>query len=169
MWIRHTCTHVPSLPRLPLPCLPTPPGWRRALGWTPRATQPTSHPSPVSHSTVHACQCRFLSSACSLLPCLRSVLPPLFLLCRYFHCYHFPRFHTYALIYSICFSLSNFILHNRLEVHLPQFNWFTCVPFLWLSDIFCIWWWFNWLTCICLSATPWTVAHQAPLSIEFSR
>ena len=31
----------------------------------------------------------------------------LFLLCRYDHLYHFSRFHIYALVYNICFSLSD--------------------------------------------------------------
>ena len=30
-----------------------------------------------------------------------------FLLCRQVHLYHFSRFHIYALIYNICFSLSD--------------------------------------------------------------
>ena len=32
------------------------------------------------------------------------------LLCKYVHQYHLFRFHIYALIYDICFSLSN-LLH----------------------------------------------------------
>ena len=30
------------------------------------------------------------------------------------------------------------------------------------------WWWFSCKSCLTL-ATPWTVAHQAPLSVGFSR
>ena len=33
----------------------------------------------------------------------------LFLLCKQVQLYHFPRFHTYALIYDICFSLSDLL------------------------------------------------------------
>ena len=35
----------------------------------------------------------------------------LFLPCKLVHLYHFPIFHTYALIYDICFSLSD-LLHS---------------------------------------------------------
>ena len=35
----------------------------------------------------------------------------LFLPCKLVHLYHFSRFHTYALIYDICFSLSD-LLHS---------------------------------------------------------
>ena len=35
----------------------------------------------------------------------------LFLLCKQDHLYHFSRFHIYALIYGICFSLSD-LLHS---------------------------------------------------------
>ena len=37
----------------------------------------------------------------------------LFLPCKQVHQYHFPRFHVYALISDICFSLTNFTLYNR--------------------------------------------------------
>ena len=43
-----------------------------------------------------------------------SVSPSLLVLCKYVHLYHFSRFHTYALTYDICFSLSDFTLHDRL-------------------------------------------------------
>ena len=34
--------------------------------------------------------------------------------CKKVHQYHLSRFHIYALMYDICFSLSDFLLHNRL-------------------------------------------------------
>ena len=42
--------------------------------------------------------------------CLFSTSVSLFLPCKPVHLYHFSRFHIYALIYDICFSLSN-LLH----------------------------------------------------------
>ena len=41
----------------------------------------------------------------------------LFLPCKPVHLYHFSTFHIYALIYGICFSLSDFTLYDSLEVH----------------------------------------------------
>ena len=42
---------------------------------------------------------------------LFSTCVSLFLPCKLVHLYHFSRFHIYALIYDICFSLSN-LLHS---------------------------------------------------------
>ena len=42
---------------------------------------------------------------------LFSMSASLFLPCPYAHQSHFPRFHVYALIYNICFSLSD-LLHS---------------------------------------------------------
>ena len=44
------------------------------------------------------------------------------------HQYHFSRFHIYALIYNISFSLSYFTLNNRLQVHPPRYSWLKFVP-----------------------------------------
>ena len=43
--------------------------------------------------------------------------------------YHFPRFHIYALICNICFSLSDFTLCDRLQVHPHHYNWLNSLPF----------------------------------------
>ena len=43
--------------------------------------------------------------------CLFSTSVSLFLPCKLVHLYHFPRFHIYALIYDICFSLPD-LLHS---------------------------------------------------------
>ena len=43
--------------------------------------------------------------------------------------YHFPRFHIYALLCNICFSLSDFTLCDRLQVHLHHYNWLNFIPF----------------------------------------
>ena len=60
----------------------------------------------------------------------------LFLPCKPVHLYHFSRFHMYALIYDICFSLSD-LLHSVLQsidlsmsLQMTQFH-----SFLWLSNI----------------------------------
>ena len=57
----------------------------------------------------------------------------LFLLCKPVHLYHFSRFHIYALIYDICFSLSD-LLHSvwqslgpSTSLQMTQFR-----SFLWL-------------------------------------
>ena len=67
---------------------------------------------------------------------LFSISAALFLLCKWVHQYNFSRFHTYALIYDICFSLSDLLhsVHQALasstSLQLTQIN-----SFLWLSGI----------------------------------
>ena len=68
--------------------------------------------------------------------CLFSAFVSLFLPCKPVHLYHFSRFHIYALIYDICFSLSD-LLHSvwpslgpSTSLQMTQFR-----SFLWLSNI----------------------------------
>ena len=56
----------------------------------------------------------------------------LFLPCKPVHLYHFSRFHIYALIYDICFSLSD-LLHSVWQSLGPSTSQFH--SFLWLSNI----------------------------------
>ena len=59
-----------------------------------------------------------------------------FLPCKLVHLYHFSRFHIYALIYDICFSLSDLLdsvwqsLDPSTSQQMTQFR-----SFLWLSNI----------------------------------
>ena len=84
---------------------------------------------------------------CSLHLCL-------FLPCKLVHLYHFPRFHIYALIDDICFSLSN-LLHSvwvsrsthvstKWPNFIPFYGWVIfhciCVPHLYP---FICWWAFR--------------------------
>ena len=68
--------------------------------------------------------------------CLFSTSVSLFLPCKPVHLYHFSRFHISALIYDICFSLSD-LLHSVWQsldpstyLQMTQFR-----SFLWLSNI----------------------------------
>ena len=46
------------------------------------------------------------------------------------HCYHFSKFHIYALICCIGVFLSDLLtLYNRLQFHPPHQNWFKCILF----------------------------------------
>ena len=52
-----------------------------------------------------------------------------------------------------------------------QLFW-SCLGSLTCVELACyrpFWWWVHVLSHVWLSATPWTVARQAPLSMEFSR
>ena len=128
----HICSHIPSLLRLP-PNLPMPPlqvvtKHRPDLpvlcGYSPLATyftfgsvymsMPLSHfvtayPSPSPCPQVH--------SLVGL--CLYSHLTPRFFMTSFFFSL---RFQIYVLAYSICFSLSDFTLYDRLQVHLPHYK-----------------------------------------------
>ena len=67
--------------------------------------------------------------------CLFSTSVSLFLLCKSVHLYHFSRFHTYALVYYMQFSLTHFILCDRLQVYPVVYKCYTLVPFFGLSNM----------------------------------
>ena len=84
----------------------------------------------------------------------------LFLPCKQAQLYHLSRFHTHALKNDVCFSLSITSLCMNMSPVLKNvsneiYNHGACV-----------------LSCfshIRLCAILWAVAHQAPLSMDFSR
>ena len=84
---------------------------------TPPSPRPCGFPSLVSMRL-------FSTSVSQLLPC------------KAVHLYHFSRFHIHALIYDICFSLSD-LLHSVWQSldpsTSPQMTQFR--SFLWLSNI----------------------------------
>ena len=127
-------------------------GCHRAPGWAPCVIQqiPTG-------SLFYMWQCMFscysLNSSQPLLPLL---CPQVCFLCVYIYCCPTYRFLStsfcfldsmHALIYDTCFFLSDW-LHCAWQTHLSV----VCVP-----------------SCIQLFVTPWTVNHQALLSMRFSR
>ena len=82
-------------------------------------------PPPPPHGFPHLVSIRLFSTSVSL-----------FLPCKPVHLYHLSRFHIYALIYNICFSLSD-LLHSvwqsldpSTSLQMTQFH-----SFLWLSNI----------------------------------
>ena len=89
---------------------------------------------------VHARQSQFLDFFHSVSPLvsihLFSMSVSLFLLCRFDHLHHFSNFLVYALIYDICFSLSD-SLHSVRQTPgpstSPQMTQFCSC--LWLSNI----------------------------------
>ena len=66
------------------------------------------NPNLPIHPTTTATPCRFPPLVSIRLFC---TAVSLFLPCKPVHLYHFSRFHIYALIYDICFSLSD-LLHS---------------------------------------------------------
>ena len=53
-----------------------------------------------------------------------------FLPCKRVHLYHFSRFHMYALICDICFSLSDLLRYESLwQIHPHLYKWPNFVPF----------------------------------------
>ena len=92
-------------------------------------TPPPPHPTPHTPHTPHhfppLVSVRLFSTSVSL-----------FLPCKLVHLYHFSRFHIHALIYYICFSLTD-LLHSvwqsldpSTSLQMTQFH-----SFLWLSNI----------------------------------
>ena len=82
-------------------------------------------PTPTAHCFPPLVSIRLFSTSASL-----------FLPCKPVPLYHFSRFHIYALIYDICFSLSD-LLHSVWQsldsstcLQMTQFR-----SFLWLSNI----------------------------------
>ena len=121
----HTDTHTSSLSlESPSPSCPAPLGRHR----TPLCSlcyTAASHLLIILHM-ICICQCYFLSSSCPLLPLLCPQVSSLHLsLCsfptnRFINT--FSRFHIYALIYDIHFSLTDFTLYNQLWVHSAHYN-----------------------------------------------
>ena len=112
-----------SLP--PLPHL-TPQGHHRAPGWAPCVIQQLLISylfytwQRIYVDTTSPFIPLFLSPTVSTSPFSISVSS--FLLFKQVHEYQFSGFHVYALIYGICFPLSDFTLYNRLQVHPPHWN-----------------------------------------------
>ena len=83
-------------------------------------------PPPHPHFPTFMSICLFSTSA----------LQTSFLPCKPVHLYHFSRFHIYALIYNICFSLSDLFhslwqsLGPSTSLQMTQFR-----SFVWLSNI----------------------------------
>ena len=120
----------------------SPPSWNSLPPPTP------SHPFRLSHSpklsflshTVNPPQLSILHMVVYMFPCyslhpfhpLLPILPmstsrfsmsaPPVLPCKEVHQYHLSRFHTYALTYDICFSLSDFTIIGSRFIHLIRTN-----------------------------------------------
>ena len=75
-------------------------GQRNLVGYSPWGLKELDVTEWLSTSTP------FLTVSTSLFPVSASLLLP----CKQVHQYHLSRFHIYALIYHICFSLSNFLI-----------------------------------------------------------
>ena len=88
---------------------------------------------PIHHTTHPPCNHHFLPLVSIR---LFSTSVSLFLPCKRVHLYHFSRFHIYALIYDICFSLSD-LLHSVWQSLDPSTSLqITQIrSFLWLSNI----------------------------------
>ena len=83
--------------------LPCPPPWIVSDPWI----KPTSLTSPVLADRL------FTTSATWASPLLPG---------KQVHQHQLSRFHVYVLIHNICFSLSDFTLYNRLQLHPPYSN-----------------------------------------------
>ena len=96
----------------------------------------TSQQLSISHMIVYRCRCSSLHSSRSLFPTestsLFSISASPFLPWKQFHQYCFFRFHMYALIYNICFSLSDLLrsiqqaLSSSTSLELTQICSFLC-------------------------------------------
>ena len=90
------------------------------------------------YMTISACQFIPLTPLSLLLVPIHllSISLSLFLFCKLDHLYHFSRFHVYAFVCNICFSLSDLIpsewqpLGPSTSLQMIQF-----CSFLWLSNI----------------------------------
>ena len=89
---------------------------------------------PIHHTTTHT-PCRFLPLVSIH---LFSTSVSQFLPCRLVHLYHFSRFHIYALIYDICFSLSD-LLHSVWQSldSSTSLQMAHSRSFLWLNVVHC--------------------------------
>ena len=117
VWISHRPTHVSFLLNLPATFHPIliPLGCHKAPDLSYLHYVANSHWLSILCMVIYVA---ILLSICPPSPTvstnLSSMSASLLLLCRWIHQYHLSRFHIYALICNICFSLSDFILYNRL-------------------------------------------------------
>ena len=131
--IRHKYTSFPPWASLPSSSHPIPLGHHRAGAGL--SVLYSSFPLAIyfTHNSVYLSIC-LLPPAVST--SLFSTSVSLMLFCKQVHQYHFSRFHIYALIYNICFSLSDSFhsakqaLGSSTSVQLTH----IC-SFLWLSNI----------------------------------
>ena len=109
-----------------------------------------------SHSLTHniyTLYCFFNLSLTILLNVLRNQIWLRFILVFYF--IDFYSYHSYFLYSFYNFGFLFFWVISRNFIDLKTFLLFQ---------------WKGWLlSCVWLFATPWTIAHQAPLSMGFSR
>ena len=83
--------------------------------WSSRCYPATSHKLPILHTVIHT-HFNATVSICPTLSCPRcihrsvSMSEFLFLHCKWVYQYHSSRFHVYASIYNVCFSLSALFL-----------------------------------------------------------
>ena len=108
-----SCTYIPASP---LFWIPFPFRSVHSVKYSSQFCTVGAHQLSVLYIAVCNCQSQFSNSSYPpFLPPvstrLFSASVSLFLLCKYAHLYHFSRFHIYALIYDICFSLSD-LLHS---------------------------------------------------------
>ena len=111
--ISHRYIYVPSLLNRP----PTPLGCHRVPGVSSLHHTGNSHWLSILHMEMYMFPCYSLNLSHSFLSPLKettsffSTSASLFLPCKQVLQYHFSRFHVYALLYNICFSLSD-LLHS---------------------------------------------------------
>ena len=140
-WINQTCTYVPSLLNLPPPTpIPTSLGYYRVPVWVPWAIQQI--PIGCLFTNVGAYASMLLFPFISLSPfCPQPLSVSLFsmsasplLVCEQICQYHPSRFHIYALIYNIWFSLSD-LLHCLIGSRFIHFirtdsnGFYGCIPY----------------------------------------
>ena len=98
-----------------------------------------SYQLSILYILVYICQSQSPNSSHHPTPChfpqlvsihLFSTSMSQFLPCKTVHLYHFSRFHIYALIYDICFSLSD-LLHSVWQSLDPStsLQWLNFFPF----------------------------------------
>ena len=135
--------HISPLYWTSLPPHPIPLGHHRAPGWAPCVIQqlPTSY---LFFTVVNICQCYSLGSSNPLFPLLPPQVHSLHL-----HLHSFPanRFISTISLASIYMSwyiifvfllVTYLILNNRLQVHLPHYNWLKFIPFYGWVIFLCI-------------------------------
>ena len=122
-----------------------------------------------------------LSPSCTIFTILFSIPASPFLPCKQVHQSHFSRFHIYALIYDICFSLPDLLtslcVTGSSLIHLPRtdsnsfFLWLSNIPFCFYACVymyifiqlfssFICWWTFWLLACLSYCVWLWTLLHM---------
>ena len=75
----------------------------------------------------------------------------------------------YPCVHAILMRVGNILSFAHIDSGSIYSEMKFCLKYNWMTTCGPVGWKCQWLSHVCLLVTPWTGAHQAPLSMKFSR